>query len=115
MRLDKFTTKSQEALQNAQELAHQSSQQQVDCEHLLLALTQQQDGIIPTLLQKTGVELVELKTDIQNGINNLAKVQDISSTELFCSIRSSSPLTQRKQKPMRYETNLSAQNIYCLA
>ena len=85
MRLDKFTTKSQEAIQNAQELAHQSSQQQVDCEHLLLALTQQQDGIIPTLLQKTGVELVELKTDIQNEINNLAKVQDISSTELFCS------------------------------
>ena len=53
MRLDKLTTKSQEALQAAQELAHQHSQQ-VDGEHLALALAQQQDGIIPTLLQRTG-------------------------------------------------------------
>ena len=105
MRLDKFTTKSQEAIQNAQELAHQSSQQQVDCEHLLLALTQQQDGIIPTLLQKTGVELVELKTDIQNEINNLAKVQDISSTELFCSnqIKQSLDSAQTESNALRDE------------
>ncbi|MFL2911148.1 MAG: ATP-dependent chaperone ClpB [Limisphaerales bacterium] len=105
MRLDKFTTKSQEAIQNAQELAHQSSQQQVDCEHLLLALIQQQDGIIPTLLQKTGVELVELKTDIQNEINNLAKVQDISSTELFCSnqIKQSLDSAQTESNALRDE------------
>ena len=50
MRLDKLTTKSQEALEAAQELAHQHSQQQVDGEHLALALARQQDGIIPTLL-----------------------------------------------------------------
>ena len=50
MRLDKLTTKSQEALQAAQELAHQQSQQQVDGLHLALALARQQEGIIPALL-----------------------------------------------------------------
>ena len=105
MRLDKFTIKSQEALQNAQEIAHQSSQQQVDCEHLLLALTQQQDGIVTTLLQKTGVELEKLKADIQIEINNLAKVQDVSSTELFYSnqIKQSLESAQTEAKALRDE------------
>lgn len=85
MRLDKLTTKSQEALHNAQELAHQSSQQQVDCEHLALALAKQQDGIIPTLLKKNGVELVKFQSDIQTEINHLAKVQGVSSVDLYYS------------------------------
>ena len=85
MQLDKLTTKSQEALNKAQELAHQNSQQQVDCEHLALALAKQQDGIIPTLLQKNGVKLAEFESDIQTGINHLAKVQGVSSTDLYYS------------------------------
>ena len=85
MQLDKLTTKSQEALNNAQELAHQRSQQQVDCEHLALALVKQQDGIIPALLQKNGVELIAFQSDIQTEIDHLAKVQGISSTDLYYS------------------------------
>ena len=85
MRLDKLTTKSQEALQAAQELAHQHSQQQVDGEHLALALAQQQDGIIPTLLQRTGVDLVKFQADLATEIGRLAKVQGISSADLYLS------------------------------
>ena len=85
MRLDKLTTKSQEALHNAQELAHQNSQQQVGCEHLALALAKQQDGITPTLLKKSGVELLGFQSDIQSEINRLAKVQDVTSADLYYS------------------------------
>ena len=85
MRLDKLTTKSQEALHNAQELAHQNSQQQVGCEHLALALAKQQDGITPTLLKKSGVELLGFQSDIQSEINRLAKVQDVASADLYYS------------------------------
>ena len=85
MRLDKLTTKSQEALHNAQELAHQNSQQQVGCEHLALALAKQQDGITPTLLKKSGVELLRFQSDIQSEINRLAKVQDVTSADLYYS------------------------------
>ena len=85
MRLDKLTTKSQEALHNAQELAHQNSQQQVGCEHLALALAKQQDGITPTLLKKIGVELLGFQSDIQSEINRLAKVQDVTSADLYYS------------------------------
>ena len=85
MRLDKLTTKSQEALQAAQELAHQHSQQQVDGEHLALALAQQQDGIIPTLLQRTGVDLAKFQADLAAEIGRLAKVQGTSSADLYLS------------------------------
>ncbi|MBT7733376.1 MAG: hypothetical protein HN707_00565, partial [Verrucomicrobia bacterium] len=73
MRLDKLTIKSHKALQTAQELAHQHSQQQVEGEHLALALAQQQDGIIPTLLQRIGVDLGKLQSDLNNELGRLAK------------------------------------------
>ena len=85
MRLDKLTTKSQDALQAAQELAHQHSQQQVDGEHLALALAQQQDGIIPTLLQRTGVDLAKFQANLATEIGRLAKVQGTSSADLYLS------------------------------
>jgi len=85
MRLDKLTTKSQEALQAAHELAHQRSQQQVDGEHLTLALAQQQEGIIPTLLQRTGVNLADFQSDLEVEISRLAKVQGTSSADLYLS------------------------------
>ncbi|HEY3281037.1 MAG TPA: Clp protease N-terminal domain-containing protein, partial [Armatimonadota bacterium] len=55
MRLDKLTVKSQEALQEAQNLAQTAGNPQVDVEHLLAALLRQPDGIVPPILQKLGV------------------------------------------------------------
>jgi len=85
MRLDKLTTKSQEALQAAQELAHQHSHQEVDGEHLALALTQQQDGIIPTLLQRTGTDLAKFQADLDAELTRRAQVQGSSSADLYLS------------------------------
>ncbi len=85
MRLDKLTTKSQEALEAAQELAHQHSQQQVDGEHLALALARQQDGIIPTLLQRIGVDLPKLQADLEAELARRAKVQGASTSHLYLS------------------------------
>ena len=55
MQLDRFTIKSQEALQEAQRIAQDYSHQEVDGEHLLLALIGQADSLIPDLLEKIGV------------------------------------------------------------
>ncbi len=52
MDLNKFTMKSQEALQEAQTKAIQFGHQEVDGEHLLLALSEQSDGLFPRLLQR---------------------------------------------------------------
>ncbi len=54
MRTDKFTVKALEALEAAVELARSLSHQQVEPEHLLVALLRQEEGIVPSLLKKIG-------------------------------------------------------------
>ena len=83
MRLDKLTTKSQEAVQAAQELAHQHSHQEVDGEHLAFVLSEQVDGIIPGLLQRAGIDLVGFKKDLGNELGRRARVQGVSSADLY--------------------------------
>ena len=56
MRLDKFTIKAQEALQAAHDLAEQRHHQEMTPEHLLLALLQQEQGVVGAILRKLGID-----------------------------------------------------------
>lgn len=56
MNTNQFTQKTMEALQAAQRLAIEYSNQALEQEHMLVALTQQQDGLIPQLLTKMNVD-----------------------------------------------------------
>ncbi len=56
MRFDRFTERAQEAAQRAVELMTRYGHSQVDVEHLLLALVQQKDGTVPSLLSELGVD-----------------------------------------------------------
>jgi len=85
MQLDRLTIKSQEALQEAQRIAQGFSHQEVDGEHLLLAMTGQTDSLIPGLLEKIGVPPAKLKPDLERELARRHKVQGISSTDLFLS------------------------------
>ncbi|MBI4326771.1 MAG: type VI secretion system ATPase TssH, partial [Chloroflexi bacterium] len=85
MHLEKFTTKSQEALQAAQSIAQEQSHQELDGEHLLLALLQQADSLIPPLLQKLGVRLPQLSADLQSELSRRPKVHGVSSRDAFLS------------------------------
>ncbi|MEW6156791.1 MAG: ATP-dependent chaperone ClpB [Verrucomicrobiota bacterium] len=85
MQPDKLTTKSQAALQAAQAVAHQRSHQQLDSEHLLLALTDQTDSLVPALLQKLGVRLPQFRADLERELDRRPKVTGVSSADLFLS------------------------------
>src|SRR5687767_5927643 len=56
MNLNKYTEKAQEAVLAAQRIAEQSNHAQIEPEHLLLALVEQADGIVPALVRKMSVE-----------------------------------------------------------
>src|SRR5688572_31342611 len=56
MNLNKYTEKAQEAILAAQRLAEQSNHAQIEPEHVLLALLEQADGIVPALVRKMNVE-----------------------------------------------------------
>src|SRR5438105_8748418 len=85
MQFDKLTLKSQEAVQEAQRIAQGFSHQEVDGEHLLLAMIGQTDSLIPDLLHKVGVPPAKLRPDLELELNRRHKVQGISSTDLFLS------------------------------
>ena len=75
MQLDRFTTKAQGALQDAQRLAQEHGHQAFDGEHLLLALLRQSEGLIQPLLQKLGVPPARVEQDLQTELARRAKVQ----------------------------------------
>jgi len=85
MQLDKLTQKSQEAMQEAQRIANGLSHQEVDGEHLLLAMIGQTDSLIPDLLQRLGVPPAKLKPDLERELARRHKVEGISSGDLFLS------------------------------
>jgi ATP-dependent Clp protease ATP-binding subunit ClpB len=75
MQPEKLTLKSQEALQEAQRIAREYAHQELDGEHLALALIGQSESLIPDLLEKIGVPLAKLQPDLENELARRHKVQ----------------------------------------
>jgi ATP-dependent Clp protease ATP-binding subunit ClpB len=74
MRLDKLTTKSQEALQQAQGLAEKRNHQAIDVEHMLFALMGQKEGVVLALLQKLGLPLNTITDRLQKALDRLPQI-----------------------------------------
>ena len=75
MRLDKLTTKFQQALADAQSLAIGHDNQMIEPQHLLLALLQQDDGGTASLLAQAGVNVQSLKASLDQAVDRLPKVE----------------------------------------
>ncbi|MGD9366000.1 MAG: ATP-dependent chaperone ClpB [Desulfobacteraceae bacterium] len=74
MRFDKFTIKSQELIQNAQSLASQHNNQQIEPEHLLAAMLAEKEGVARSMLRKLGVSPGAVSQETAAAINRLPKV-----------------------------------------
>ena len=74
MNMQKFTQKSLEAIQNAQSVAIEYGNPMLDQQHLLLALLQQEDGLIPQLLQKMEVNGNGLTQAVENEVKRMPRV-----------------------------------------
>ena len=75
MRIDKLTTKFQEALGDAQSLALSNDNQFIEPEHLLLAMLRQQDGGARSLLTRAGTNVAGLEKAAEAMIAKLPQVQ----------------------------------------
>ena len=74
MDINRFTEKAQEAVRAAQTLAVRYNNQQIDVEHLLYALLEQQGGLVPSVLSRAGVNVEPLRQAIEREINKFPKV-----------------------------------------
>jgi ATP-dependent Clp protease ATP-binding subunit ClpB len=74
MNISKFTQKSIEAVQDAEKLSADYGNQQITEEHFLLALMQQEEGLIPKLFQKMDIDVNYFTNDATMMVQNLPKV-----------------------------------------
>ena len=74
MNVDKMTLRVQEALNNSSLVAVKYNHQQVELIHLLTALVEQEDGLIPNIFGKMGVNVKAIDSDLNKVLNNMPKV-----------------------------------------
>ena len=82
MRYDKFTIKSQEAIQSAQALAEERGQSVVESLHLLSALLDQPEGNTIPVLQKLGVSVSSLGNKVREGLDQLPRVSGAGQVQI---------------------------------
>ena len=93
MQLDKLTLKSQEALQEAKGIAERDNHQQIDVEHLLLALLKQKEGIVIPILQKLGANPDVIASQLEEELKRIPKVTGGGVGQVYLSSRVNEFLT----------------------
>src|SRR5660397_278229 len=83
MQLDKFTLKAQEALSEAQQLAESQNHAQLETEHLLVALLNQEGGLTMPILERIGANHSALRHELEaklDGLSSMTGSAQISSS-----------------------------------
>jgi len=103
MQLERFTIKAQEALQASQGIAARYSHQEMDGEHLMLALLDQPEGLIHPLLQKLGVTPGAIGRDVDAELERRAKVQGATDTFLGSTLKKALAAAQSEAARLKDE------------
>ena len=74
MDYEHFTLKTQDALQNASALAQKNDHSEIGLEHLLSSLLSQQDGIVPPIVERVGVNVQSLQKQVDDLLGSYPKV-----------------------------------------
>jgi ATP-dependent Clp protease ATP-binding subunit ClpB len=103
MDFSRFTEKAQQAVHAAQSLAVRYGQQQIDVEHLLAALLEQEDGLAPSILLKAEVNLEGLHRRVAQELERLPKVSGPAGgpDQVYISARLARLLTQAEDEAKR--------------
>jgi ATP-dependent Clp protease ATP-binding subunit ClpB len=103
MDFNRLTEKSQEALRQAQTTAIQHGNQQVDVEHLLLALLEQEGGLAPSILLRADVPLEALHRRLEQEIDKLPKVSGTAARadQVYVTARLNKLLTNAEEQARR--------------
>ena len=87
MRFDKFTIKAQEAIQQCQNIAETYQHQEIDAEHLLVALINQHDGVIIPIMQKLGANPKFILDRLDEELKKIPRVYGGVTGQLYLSSR----------------------------
>jgi len=87
MRFDKFTQKAQEALAAAQEIVDEYNHQELDVEHIFIALLRQEDGLVPKILQRLDVMPDVVQRRLQGSMDMRPKVYGGATAQMYITPR----------------------------
>ncbi len=100
MRFDRFTIRGQEAVQNSIGVAEKQQNQQVEPEHLLISMLEQEQGVVRPILGKVGANRDRIETDTEAAI---AKLPKVSGGQQFFSSRINSIFAEAQKLAERME------------
>src|SRR4029434_7208004 len=115
MRLDKFTVKAQEAIFEAQNLAGQYGNQQIEPEHLFQALLDQPEGLTKPILQKLGADPAAIRADLVAEIQKLPKVSGATGDFLSPAFKRVLDLAQVEASKLKDEYTSTEHLLLALA
>src|SRR6266852_5035297 len=103
MDFNRFTEKLQEAVRAAQSIAIQHGNQQIDTEHLLLALLDQEGGLAPSILNKADIRADSLRIRVQQEIDRFPKVSGPAAGpgQIYVTPRLQTVMTQAEDEAKR--------------
>ncbi len=98
MDVNRMTEKTQEALQAAQTIAARFNHQQIDPEHLLLALLEQREGLVPRLLTTMGLSGEEIRSSVEQHLAGIPQVSGTGAGQMYMSQRLSKVLDSAEKE-----------------
>ena len=98
MDLQNYTQKSAQALNRAGQVAKEHSNNALAPEHILYALVEAEEGLIPSILTKEGINCDYLKKDIENAIQSLPRIGAGGSMQLYLAPESEKVLEDAEKK-----------------
>lgn len=113
LEIEKFTEKAQNAIQSAQEIALRAGHQQVDGEHIHLALLTQEDGLIPRLIGFMGENTALIIKDVENELDRMPKVYGSGATSMYATRRFNEILLHAQDEAKKFKDEyISVEHIY---
>lgn len=112
MQIEKMTQKSREALELAQEIALRHAHQQIDGEHLHMALLTQEHGLVATILKEMNINLPQLIEQLQQALHKLPSVHG-GDVQLYGSRRLNTLLIKAHDHARRYNDEyVAVEHLY---
>ena len=116
IRFDRFTERAQDAAARAYEILHRYSHSQVDTEHILLALLEQTDGVVPLILDRLSVDVGALRSrvdDILRGSPRTATIYGQGTNQVFITPRLKSIIDSANEEANRLRDEyISTEHIF---
>ena len=116
IRFDRFTERAQDAAARAYEILHRYGHSQVDTEHILMALLEQTDGVVPQILERLAVDIGTLRSrvdDLLRGSPRTATIYGQGANQVFITPRLKSIIDRANEEANRLRDEyISTEHIF---